>query len=170
MPADSSPTPVDPNVRDRAVHAMQSFLMGIDATKVARYGHTFCFKSDDLLVFLKVVPFGARRGRAKPSPTPAPSDHPIQVVSEPTIDVTPGTSASTPADEHADTLPSWLTEIERAVYDSCTNKPQPTADIVRRSGYSKSRVQDAISRLCCCNPPLLLRNAKGVQKFPRAGK
>jgi hypothetical protein len=64
------------------------------------------------------------------------------------------------------TLPSWLTDIERAVYEACTDKPQSTIEVVHRSGYSKSRVQDAISRLACCNPPLLLRNARGVRRFP----
>lgn len=65
-----------------------------------------------------------------------------------------------------DNLPRWLNDIERAVYEATTSQPQTTRRLTVRSGYSESRVREAVGRLTSCDPPLLMRSRGGVRRMP----
>jgi len=64
------------------------------------------------------------------------------------------------------TLPSWLTELERCVYEAATDRAVPAVTLARLAGYSVSRTRDAVARMTSCNPPLLMRGANGVRRVP----
>ncbi|MDE2097204.1 MAG: hypothetical protein KGL39_08150 [Patescibacteria group bacterium] len=56
-----------------------------------------------------------------------------------------------------------LSAIEQAVLKAATRTPQTAKTLARLSGYSLSRVRDAITRLTGLDPPLLIRTPQGLR-------
>jgi len=56
-----------------------------------------------------------------------------------------------------------LPAVEQAVLRVCTQVPQTAKRVAGLTGYSLSRVRDAITRLTGLTPPLLIRVAGGVR-------
>lgn len=182
MPADRSPAdrPSANANRDRLVAGLYAALHGIDASQLPIEGVHCNAHVGDVMAVLSVYPWDLSR------PPMAPGEHPIRVVSapvprSPSVDApsvpiaTPGVpapapapaSASSAASNDATNLPSWLIDIERAVYEAATNTPQSVQRLATRAGYSVSRVREAVARLTGCEPPLLMRTRGGVKLAQR---
>lgn len=142
-----------PELRDAAISAIREFFSHADLSQVVEGGYSFMLTHAGYVGFFQILPPDAPLAKFINPEVPAAAVTPVH---------------AEPAAASTAELPSWLTELERCVYEATTDKEQSAVALARRAGYSVSRTRDAVARMTTCNPPLLMRSSRGVRRIPRA--
>jgi len=143
----------DPTLREKALAALQTFLVGLDEEKVPYTGHTFALLLGELEVFLtiarrRIAPNNAQASAANPPPSTPIFAAPAEPPSAPAPNLLPPLNA-----------------IEQAVLAAaCTEQSTPIPKLTERAGYCIGRVREAVARLSSYSPPFVVRTGRGIRR------